>query len=57
MTEYNLHQKLAAKEVTAEELSKRVIKEQKLLPEIFDGLKADKANIKYGCLKVLRLIS
>lgn len=57
MTEYNLHQQLATKEVTAEELTKRVLKEAKLLPEIFDGLKADKANIKYGCLKLLRLIS
>ena len=29
MTEYNLHQQLVTKEVTAEELTKRVLKEQK----------------------------
>jgi hypothetical protein len=28
-----------------------------LLPEVFDGLKAEKAKIKFSCLKVLRLIS
>ena len=57
MSENNFFQQLANKEVTAEELTKRVIKDPNLLPQIFEGLKAEKANIKYGCLKVLRLIS
>ena len=57
MNDSQIQQQLAAKKITAEELTKRVIKEQILLSEIFDGLKVEKANIKYGCLKVLRLIS
>ncbi|MBC8186411.1 hypothetical protein H8E88_35465 [candidate division KSB1 bacterium] len=57
MNNSQIHQQLVTKEVTVEELTKRVIKEQNLLPEIFDGLKAEKASIKYGCLKVLCLIS
>ena len=57
MTESILHQQLVKKEVTAEGITDRVIKNPGLLPEIFNGLDADKANIKYGCLKVLRLIS
>jgi hypothetical protein len=28
-----------------------------LLPQVFDGLQADQARTRYGCLKVLRLLS
>ena len=41
MNNSQIHQQLVTKEVTVEELTKRVIKEQNLLPEIFDGLKAE----------------
>jgi hypothetical protein len=52
-----LLEQLATKEVTAEQLTKQAINDPNLMPDIFDGLKSDKASIKYGCLKVLRLIS
>lgn len=52
-----LLQQLATKEATAETITNQVIRNPELLPEIFKGLKEEKANIKYGCLKVLRLIS
>ncbi len=57
MENSQIHKNLATKEVSADELKIRIINEPNLLPEIFNGLKADKASIKYGCLKVLRLIS
>lgn len=40
-----------------EALAARVIRKPELLKEIFDGLDADTARVKYGCLKLLRLIS
>jgi hypothetical protein len=52
-----LLQQLATKEATAETITDQVIRSPELLPEIFEGLKEEKANIKYGCLKVQRLIS
>jgi hypothetical protein len=52
-----LLQQLAAKEITAETIAEKVIQHPELLPEVFEGLNESKANIKYGCLKVLRLIS
>lgn len=52
-----LPQQLAKKEATAEAITEQVIQHPELLPEIFKGLNEQKANIKYGCLKVLRLIS
>ena len=57
MTESQLIQNIAHKETTAEETAENIIKNPERLSEIFEGLKAEKANIKYGCLKVLRLIS
>ena len=38
-------------------IAERVAKRTDLLPELVEGLRADPAKIKYGCLKVLRLIS
>lgn len=52
-----LQQEIAEKESNKEEIAGRVIENPKFLEEIFEGLNADKANIKYGCEKVLRLIS
>jgi hypothetical protein len=57
MSESFILQQLAKKEVTAEAISDKILQHPNLLPEIFQGLKAEKANVKYGCLKVLRLIS
>ncbi len=38
-------------------IAQKVIREPAHLDELFDGLDADKASLKYGCLKVLNLIS
>jgi len=38
-------------------LAEQVASHPKLLSEAFDGLGADKARIKYGCLKLLRILS
>ena len=57
MKESSSLQQLAKKETTAEAITDNVIQNPDLLPEIFQGLNAEKANVKYGCLKVLRLIS
>ncbi len=45
------------KKIDKEKIADRVIKKPELLPEIYKGLSADKASLKYGCDKVLRLIS
>jgi hypothetical protein len=38
-------------------LALKAIRQPRLLPAIIDGLKGDKARVKYGCAKALRLIS
>jgi len=50
-------QQISKKESDKEKIAARVIKKPELLAEIFEGLNADKARIKYGCEKILRLIS
>lgn len=35
----------------------RVTRERGALPEVFAGLGAEEARVKYGCLKVLRMVS
>jgi len=57
MSDSPLLQQLAKKEATTETITNKVIQNPDLLPEIIKGLNAEKANIKYGCLKVLRWIS
>ena len=52
-----LQKEIAEKDSDKEEIADRVIKNPESLEEIFEGLNANKANIKYGCEKVLRLIS
>ncbi len=39
------------------QLAHTAIGHPRLLPDILEGLKADKARIKYGCAKALRIIS
>jgi len=55
--ESQLLQQIARKETDKEAVAHEVIKEPKLLPEVINGLGADKARAKYGCAKVLRIIS
>ena len=40
-----------------EKLVERVVSRPELLQEAFNGLGADTARVKYGCLKLLRLVS
>ena len=53
----SLQYEISGKTANFEKLTARIIKSPKLLPEIFEGLEADTARLKYGCLKILRLIS
>ncbi len=52
-----LLQQIVKKEVSIERIAERVIKKPELLSQVFDGLSTEKADIKYGCEKILRLIS
>ena len=57
MPESTLLQQIGQKEADKEEIAGNVIKKPELLSEVFEGLSADKADIKYGCAKILRIIS
>jgi hypothetical protein len=52
-----LRRRLTRKKVNAEKLAAEVIKHPDLLPEFLEGLGADAAAVKYGCAKVLRIVS
>ena len=43
--------------VNVEAIADRVARQTDSLPLVFAGLRSDKAKIKFGCLKVLRIIS
>jgi hypothetical protein len=57
MTDSKLLQQISKKASNKEAIAAQVIKKPGLLSEIFAGLTAEQANIKYGCDKALRLIS
>lgn len=57
MKSRSLHTELAAKTANFETLAQEVSQQPELLREAFEGLAANKARIKYGCLKLLRIIS
>jgi len=57
MTESQLLQRLAEKEADKEEIASKAIRNPELLTQIIDGLSADKARVKYGCAKILRIVS
>ena len=44
-------------DLNPQRLALTAIKKPRMLPRIIKGLKADKAPVKYGCAKALRLIS
>ncbi|HWI59065.1 MAG TPA: hypothetical protein VNZ22_17700 [Bacillota bacterium] len=52
-----LQTEIANKAATLETLAQRVVSQPELLQEVFEGLGAPKARIKYGCLKLLRILS
>jgi hypothetical protein len=57
MNESDLLQEIGQKKISKEELAERVIGDSKLQSEVLDGLSHEKADIKYGCAKIIRLIS
>jgi len=52
-----LIQEISQKETDKDEIADRVISNPELIPEIIEGLSDKKARTKYGCAKVLRLLS
>lgn len=57
MPESNLLEQIARKDLDKAEIAERVIHQPELLDEVFAGLQAEKADVKYGAEKVLRLVS
>lgn len=57
MPESRLLQQISQEESNKEEIALEVIKKPELLPEIIDGISADKGRVRYGCAKILRIIS
>jgi hypothetical protein len=57
MAESRLLQQIALKEADKGKIAGKVIKKPGLLPELLRGLKSDRPAIKYGCAKVLRVVS
>ena len=51
------YDKVADKTVDKKEIADWVIENPKLLPELLNGLNSEKARIRYGCAKILILIS
>ena len=57
MSESGLITRIARKETDQGEIADEVIQKPELLADVFAGLTSDKARIKYGCDKALRIIS
>ena len=52
-----LHEELKRRTARPDALAAQVIKQPALLQAVFEGLEAEAARVRYGCLKVLRLVS
>jgi hypothetical protein len=57
MSKIAIQEEVARKSAKLEALAQRVVRQPSLLPEVFAGLGAEPARIKYGCLKLLRILS
>jgi len=57
MNKSNILQQIARKDSNKEKIAEKIIKNSELLPELFAGLQAPEAIIKYGSNKVLVIIS
>ena len=55
--ESDLFQKLADKSITKEQLFKKVIQNDELIPELLKGISSPKPAIRYGCAKILMDLS
>jgi len=57
MSESRLLKQIADKNSDKDVIAEKVIGEPALLKDVYDGLDAKAARVKYGCAKVLRIIS
>jgi hypothetical protein len=57
MDDHKLLRRPARKGANMDRAAAAVIKDPKLVPELFLGLKADKAAVRFGSSKVLLIIS
>lgn len=57
MQDQKLLRRLTRRKINAEKLAAEVIKHPGMLPEFLGGLGADTAAVKFGCAKVLRIVS
>jgi len=57
MSELDCLLKLGKNEITADELSVHIKKDFKMLPMIIEGVDSSNPRIKYGCAKILSIIS
>lgn len=57
MQESDLLREIGEKKTSKEELAERIIGDPKLLPDVLEGLSHEKADIKFGCAKIIRLVS
>jgi hypothetical protein len=57
MRQDDLLTQIETKQIDAETAAERVIGQSDRLPQLFEGLDAESAAVKYGCAKVLRIIS
>jgi len=55
--ESDLFQKLADRSITKEQLFKKVIQNDELIPELLKGISSPKPAIRYGCAKILMDLS
>src|SRR5512139_1683906 len=57
MTSTALNREITKPKANLAAVAERIAKRPDLLPEILDSLQIDQARTKYGCLKVLRVLS
>lgn len=57
MNQQTLLTQISEKQIPKEDLAKEVIAQSELLPVLFEGLGEKKADIKYGCAKILMILS
>lgn len=57
MATSRLHSQIAMKDSDKERIAARVIRNPQRIPELIEGLTSDRPPIKYGCGKVLRIVS
>ena len=57
MHESALLKSIGQRKSDKEQIANRVAENPRLIPEVLGGLRAKRADTKYGCAKVLRIIS